>query len=145
MIEKNVSKFEILPHTADAKFVAYGSDMSKAFASAAYAMFEILLKGESIKPVTEVKFSKKGDTKESLLYDFLDELLFLLDTENLVMSKIKQVIFNEVDGTYSVECVALFDNAKNYDIGGNIKAVTYSEIYIKDDKDKVELQVVVDI
>ncbi len=139
-------KYEILDHTADAKFKAFGKTLSEAFKNAAIAMFSILLRDLTIKPKTERKIQLESDSKEKLLFDFLDELLFIMDTESLVLSTIKKLdIITPKTNLYKLTAIIFFDNTKNYDIGGNIKAVTYSEISIVETKNNVTLQVVVDI
>jgi SHS2 domain-containing protein len=141
-----VKKYDILEHTADAKFKAYGKSLEEAFINSASAMYEILLKDEKISSKFEKKFEKKAQNYEQLLFDFLDELLFLMDTESLVLSKINSLnIVQLKPNLIKLNCDASFDSANNYDIGGNIKAVTYSEIEIKENDSGFELQVVVDI
>lgn len=139
-------KFEILDHTADAKFKAYGKNLEESFTNAAYAMYKILLKDEVIKPKLKYDFEKESRSLEALLFDFLDELLFLMDTESIVLSEVISVKIRTVKpNLIKLECSAMFDRAIDYDIGGNIKSVTYSEIKVEKKKDGFELQVVVDI
>lgn len=139
-----MEKYEFLDHTADAEFRAYGKNLEDAFVNAAEAMYKILLKDVVIKPAEKKLIVIESKTKESLLFDFLDELLFLMDTETIVLSKIEGLKIVK-DNNYKLTCDAFFDNAPKYDIGGNIKSVTYHELKIIEEENKVSLQVVVDI
>nr|MCK4929639.1 archease [Nanoarchaeota archaeon] len=46
---------------------------------------------------------------------------------------------------YSLQCIALGDNYKNYEVKGNIKSVTYSEMLIKKEEKGFVVEVVLDI
>jgi len=78
------SKFKYLEHTADAKFEAYGANMGEAFSNAALATFNILTHTENIKPAIEKTIEIKAKRDTSLLYDFIEELLFKFDFSDLV-------------------------------------------------------------
>ena len=84
-------KFEYLSHTADAKFRAFGKDIDEAFVNSALAMFNILGDTTDVKITKKIKIELKEKNYESLLYSFLEELLFLLETENLFLSNINNL------------------------------------------------------
>ena len=77
-------KYRFLEHTADAKFQAYGKDMEEAFSNAALAMFSILTDTKKIKKKIKKGIEARGHDLKSLLYNYLEELLFLIDTENFL-------------------------------------------------------------
>jgi len=144
-------KYEFLDHTADAKFRAYGENLEKAFENAGLAVFSILINPDVVKPIISKEISISSKTKESLLYDFIDELLFLLDTEGLVLNKIKNLKIDFKDNKFSLTCVVKGDSFKKYNfIHGNVKSVTYTEMIIDEnfseqENKKIMLQVVVDL
>lgn len=132
-------KFKFLEHTADAKFQAFGKTLDKAFENAALAMFNVMYKGK-VKKTGKKKIKVKGSDKESLLYNFLEELLFLLDTKSFFLSSAKVKITDNM-----LEAEVSGDNAKKYRIMTDVKAVTYNEMFIKHEKDRWVVQVVVDV
>jgi len=132
-------KFKFLEHTADAKFQAYGKTLDKAFENAALAMFNVMYKGK-VKKTGKYKIKVKGSDKESLLYNFLEELLFLLDTKSFFLSSAKVKITDNM-----LEAEVSGDSAKNYKVMTDVKAVTYNEMFIKHEKDMWICQVVVDV
>ena len=84
-----MAKFKFLEHTADAKFQAFGKTMEEAFSNAALAMFSIITDIKKIKKALKNEIKAEGSDLKSLLYNFLEELLFLIDTENFLLSSIK--------------------------------------------------------
>ena len=135
-------KFKFLEHTADVKFQSYGSSLENAFENAALAMFQAMSK-EKIKKKIKEKIKVKGNDLESLLYNFLEELLFLLDTKNLFLSMIKVKIDKN---NLKLVGEVIGDNAKNYDVMSHVKAVTYNSMFVKKGKGKSYIcQVVLDV
>ena len=134
-------KFKFLKHTADIKFQSYGNSLNKAFENAALAMFQAMSK-DKIKKLKEKKIKVKGRDLESLLYNFLEELLFLLDTKNLFLSLVK-VKIDEKKLELVGEVVG--DNVKNYEVMSHVKAVTYNSMFVKKKGKSYICQVVLDV
>jgi SHS2 domain-containing protein len=65
----------------------HGKDLSERFANAAYALFDQITDVRRIKSTGEMKIVLEADSREQLLVDFLQELLFLNDTEDLVFGE----------------------------------------------------------
>ena len=138
-------KYEFLEHTADVKFLAYGKDLAEAFSNAALATFAIMTDITKIKEKIKKEVKIEATKKEPLLYDFLEQLVFLMDTQGFLLSKIKKLEIEEKKGKYKLKAVVEGDNADNYDVHTAIKAVTYNDMFIKEGKNKVIIQVVHDI
>ncbi len=134
-----MEKFKFLEHTADAKFQAFGKTLDKAFANSALAMFNVMYKGKVAGKIKE-KIKVKGNDKESLLYNFLEKLLFLLDTKSFFVASAKVKIKDNM-----LEAEVSGDSSKNYKIMTDVKAVTYNEMFVKHENDTWICQVVVDV
>ncbi len=140
-----MEKFKFLEHTADAKFQAFGKNLEEAFSNAALAMFSIIVDTDKVKPKIEKKIFVESENKESLLYDFLAELLVLLDSVPFLLNKVKSLKI-EKGKKYKLTAVVVGDSdVKSYETKMHIKAMTYSEMFIKELPDKTTVQVVVDI
>jgi len=139
-----MEKYKFLEHTADAKFQAYGNNMGEAFSNAALAMFSVITDTKKIKKKIKKEIKVKGTDLKSLLYNFLEELLFLLDTNSFLLNKIEKISIKKMKGKYSLNATVVGDKADNYETSGDIKAVTYNEMEIKEN-DKVMVQVVLDL
>jgi SHS2 domain-containing protein len=134
-----------LPHTADAKFRAYGASLDEAFKNAAYAMTSIIT-DDKIKSKVKQKISVKSEDEKSLLYDFLEQFLILLDVKGFLLAKINKIKIEKTKKGFKLDAEISGDNhPENYQTKTTIKAVTYQEMEIKKQKGKVILQVVVDI
>ena len=136
-----IMKYKFLKHTADVKFRAYGSTISKSFENAAVAMFKAMYPG-SVKNLKTKKIKVKGKDLESLLYNFLEELIVLLDSKDFFLSKAK-VKISEKDLTLTAELFG--DNAKNYLANLEVKAITYNEMFVRKIKGQWVCQVVLDV
>ncbi len=137
--------FIFLEHTADAKFQAFGKSLEEAFSNALKAMFYII--HEDLKDIKKCKkkaISLKAATREALLYDFLSEALFYLDTEHLILPFTDEITINKINNQYELKAVLTGDKVSHYKTHGDIKAVTYNEMQIKKNQ-RWMVQVVVDI
>ncbi|MDP7116543.1 MAG: archease [Candidatus Woesearchaeota archaeon] len=135
-------KYEFLDHTADAQFRAYGKDLEEAFSHAAEAMYAVMLKPDSIEKNVRKKVEAKGEDSKSLLYDFLEQLLVLLN-EGFLLNSVEKI---SIDNNKALKATVVGDNIKEkYDVHSEVKAITYHEMEIKKVKGKVMVQVIVDI
>lgn len=133
-------KFKFLKHTADIKFRAFGETEEEVFENAAYALINIMCKGK-VKPLIKKKIKINGKDNESLLYNFLEEFLFLVETQEFLLAKIKNI---KIQGNKLV-CEVLGDDSRNYELHRHVKAVTYNEMFVRREKNKYICQVVVDV
>ncbi|HHE36605.1 MAG TPA: archease [Candidatus Woesearchaeota archaeon] len=138
-------RYEYLDHTADLKIRAYGGTLEEAFINTVIGAFDFLTDTSKVERTIKKKISITANRINSLLYDFLEELLFLLDTEGFILAEIKDMRIIEGEGTFSLSCTALGDKYKRYEVKGNIKSVTYSEMSIKKYQGEYVIEVVLDI
>ncbi len=129
-----MQKYEQLEHTADALVRAHGKNLSEMFANAAYAMFDQITDVKKVKATGEMKIVLEAETREQLLVDFLQELLFLNDTEDLVFSKFDV----KTDGRKLEALVwgEKFDE-KKHPKRSVVKGVTYHQLEFDDKKGTV--------
>ncbi|MEK6873339.1 MAG: archease [Nanoarchaeota archaeon] len=134
-------KYKFLSHTADVKFKAYGKTLNESFENSALAMFNLMYNGK-VKSIKKLDFSVKGKDIDNLLYNFLEELLILLDSKNFFISRAKVKIDKK---NMSLKTVLHGDKSSNYQLGLGVKAVTYNEMFVKKVSDKWVCQVVLDV
>ena len=135
--------YRFLEHTADVKFQAEGKTLEQAFISAADALVECVAGKIKILGSEEKKIKVEGKDLESLLYNFLEEFLFLLDSEDFLIGGIKEL---EIDAKkFKLSAVVAGDKASNYKFTNDVKAITYNEMFVKKEKNKWVVQVVVDV
>lgn len=134
-------KFKFFEHTADVKFQAFGTNKEKLFINSSLALKETICKGIKVKEIKEKKISVKGQDFESLLYNFLEEIIYLLDAEDFLIGKIKGI---QIDGL-GLKATIIGDKASNYKFTNKVKAVTYNEMFVKRENNKWIAQVVIDV
>lgn len=135
-----MKKFKFLEHSADIKFQSYGKSIEEAFSNAAYALKKSIYSKMTKKRI-EKQINVEAKDIEGLLYRFLEELIYLFDSEKFILSKIENIKINK----NKLSAKVIGDTAEKYKIEMQIKAVTYNEMLIKEEKNKFILQVVLDI
>ncbi len=79
--------FEILNHTADVGIIAYGADMKQAFANMAKGLFSLIADLDSVEEVLHRDAELTAADEESLLVEWLNELIYLFDTEGIIFKR----------------------------------------------------------
>ncbi len=145
MEKPSAIKYEYLPHTADAKFIAYGENIEEAFANAALAMSDIVTDHLRVaKKITKI-ISVESEDEKALLYDFLEQLIILLDSVGFLLAGVERLTISHNE-KYRLEALVSGDaEPSEYEINTAIKAVTYQEMNIFRTPGRVSIQAVIDI
>jgi SHS2 domain-containing protein len=122
---------------------AHGSTLNEVFGYAAIAMFNAMTPIEGVETHELRRVQATGDDLGSLLYNFLDELLFVHEIELLVFSSIV-VSIDEDNLQLTAECRGEHFNPKRHESGIVVKAVTFHQMEIKRKKYGYTLRVVFD-
>ncbi|MFH1801366.1 MAG: archease [archaeon] len=135
-------KFKFLEHTADIKFQAFGKTLEEVFENSASAMFCSMHEGKIEKKIKK-KIKVQGMDYESLLYNFLEELLVIFDSEHLFFAGVSRMKIKDK----KLDAEIFFDKSEKYKIHLDVKAVTYNEMFVKKDEKKNQwnAQVVLDV
>jgi SHS2 domain-containing protein len=80
-------RFQVRDHAADKAATAYGRTLNQVFEAAAYAMFDIMFDLATVRRGEARAVALEEQCGEDLLRRWLDELLFLFDTEKLVFGE----------------------------------------------------------
>ncbi|MBU0461034.1 MAG: archease [Nanoarchaeota archaeon] len=140
--------FKYLPHTADVKFVAEGKMLDEAFENAAYATFNVIVDTDIVERKIKKTIKIEAKRELSLLYDFLGELLFLLDTDGFLLSKVEKLKIAISKDVYKLDATVsgdIYTEDNKYSVQGNIKSVTYNDMKIEKIDKGYELTVVLDL
>ena len=118
--------YEFLEHTADEKFKVTAPSMSDGFATCVRAFYEILLGKEySVKNNTTKEIILKAKKIESLLYDFMNELVFHMDDADLLLPNVVSLhIEKKDDGYHYLEAELSGDKRFDYELLTEIKNMT---------------------
>ncbi|MHC1635258.1 MAG: archease [Candidatus Methanospirareceae archaeon] len=125
-----MEKYRHIEHTSDVAFEAYGTTLEELFANAALATYSFMTDIEEIDEDIEKEVEVKSEDLYSLMFDWLDEILFLFESEGLILKKFDI----RVDATNFVirgKCRGGRYDPYKHEAGIIIKAVTYNMMEIK--------------
>jgi SHS2 domain-containing protein len=89
--------FEVIDHTADVGIVAYGADLKQAFANAAKGLFSLITELDDVKEALHRDAEMTATDEESLLVEWLNELIYRFDTEGIIFKRFDII---ELDNTH---------------------------------------------
>lgn len=111
---------------ADVQFRAWGSDLTEVFVSAADATMNVMIHDlDTIEPREQRAFNLHNDALDMLLFDFLQELIFYKDSEQLLL-RVPKVNIEERQGTFFLKAKAVGEqlDPARHGQGVDVKAVT---------------------
>ncbi|MCE5215126.1 MAG: archease [Methanobacterium sp.] len=138
-------KFEFFDVTADVGFRAHGKTIDEAFQNAALAMFEVITDTSIIKAAILKEIEVESEDPVALLYDWLSELLFIHDSENMIFSDFEVTITQKTHELYSLKAKAWGEtfNFDKHESKDDVKAVTFHLMKVKKNKE-YHVQVILD-
>ena len=140
MIDKN---YELIEHTADIGIRVKAKDLKELFRQAGLAMFDIIaeVKNPESRPQQKIKIVQKADNLEELFVNWLNELLSLSATKELIFSDFK---ITKLDKNL-LEALALGKSSKDYKVNVEIKAATYHQLKIEKKQSGWQAEVIFDV
>jgi len=138
-----VGEFKYLNHTADMGFVARGKTLEEAFEEAARALFSFMIDLEKVEPKKKVRVVVEGEDPETLLFNWLNELLFQAEHNQMLFSrfKVSSISPKKLEATLWGEKL----NPKRHYISNEVKACTYHLLKVKKEKEGFRVQAVCDV
>jgi SHS2 domain-containing protein len=131
-------RYEVLEHTADLALRIHGHDLRELFANAAYAMFSQLANLEYA-PDLQHQVAVEGSDYESLLVNWLNELLYLHETRGEVYT-----VF-DIEQLTAQYLQATVHGTRSQDVEMIIKAATFHDLAIQTTGDGYAATVVFDV
>ena len=133
-------------HTADILFQVEASTLGELFEQCAMAVEESQIEIKDVSQEVEKEITGENANLEYLLFDFLDDLLFYKDTEQLIFSKFK-IKVEKVAEKYVMNCKAFGEkiNVKKHEQKVDVKAITMHLFEVKKEKDLWKAKVLIDI
>jgi SHS2 domain-containing protein len=127
-----MNKFIFLEHTSDVKFQAFGKTIEEMFENSFFALKQSICGKSKIKTSKEKLIKVQGKDYETLLYNFLEEIIYFLEADNFICGEVKDI---KIVG-FKMSANLRGDKLSNYNFTDNIKAVTYHDMFVKKDKEK---------
>ena len=133
--------FEELRHTADVKMRVHADTTGALFSDACMALMQVIY-GNDRKPGITKKISLDAPDIESLLSDFLSEVLFITEVECFVIARAEVTIAGlHLEATLDGE---LFDPLR-HNKGTEVKGISYSGLVIQKENGGYTLEILFDV
>ena len=124
-------KFDYLEHTADVYIVAYGKNIIELLENAGIALFETMTDTSRLEKMISRNIEAHGIDLENLLYRWLEELLTIYYSENIMCNsiRVKKFTVSREDDDIDYMVIGLcegeeFDPSK-HESKVEVKAITY--------------------
>jgi len=135
-------KYRFFEHTADAIFEAYGRNLNELFENAALAVEEIQVNTRTIAAKKKKTIKLENENPEMLLFDFLQELIYLKDAEQMLFKEFQVKI---VGKKLVADCFGEKIDQKKHELKVDAKAITLYKFELKKIKTRWTARVLVDI
>jgi SHS2 domain-containing protein len=137
-----MKSYDYFEATADIGLKAYGKTLTEAFENAGLAIFNIISDTSNIDAVREIEFEVTSEDEVSLLYDYLEELLFYHETEFMLFSEFHV----EIDDDFHLKARIRGEeiNWDKHERKTEIKAITFHKMDVRKGE-SVEVQAIVDL
>jgi len=140
--------FKYIPEiaTADIGFEATGKNLNELFEQCAYAVEEAMVDIKGVKPKVSKTIKISDVELEKVLFNFLQELVYLKDADLLLFSKVK-CSAKESKGKYSLTAVLKGEkiDTKRHELRNDIKAVTWHMFKIEKTHAGYKALIIVDV
>ena len=135
--------YETFEHTADLGLRIRADDLNTLFADAARGLFSIIVTDlDSIRPSESVSIAVEGDVSDLLLFDWLNELLYIYDVRRLLLCRF-EVEFSP-SGLVATAQGEPIDPARHA-LDHEVKAITYHGLKLEQQGGRWLAEVIVDI
>jgi len=135
--------FKLIDHTADIGIEVEAESLEELFREAARGMFSIICENlDEVECAQEVSGSVEGEDIQELLYNFLEDLLFVFEVKRLLVKDVKvKIEDHHLEYTACGERV----NPKKHVIATGIKSPTYHMMEIEQKGDKWWARIIFDV
>jgi protein archease len=135
--------FETFEHTADLGLRVRADDLNALFADAARGLFSMIVPDpDSIRPREMVSIAVPGEVSELLLFDWLNELLYIYEVRHLLLCEFEV----RVDAVgVAATCRGEPIDQKRHVLDHEVKAITYHGLKLEQADGRWLAEVIVDI
>ena len=138
-----MKRFEILDHTADIGIVVHGENLKALFENAGKAFFHLITDLRKVRRRVERRVNIGGESLDRLMVDWLSELLYLHDVENLLFKGFEVDSVGQ-DGLKATVKGEPFQEGVHV-IKTGVKAVTYHQLEVREENKGWRAQVILDL
>ncbi|PIN74056.1 archease [Candidatus Woesearchaeota archaeon CG10_big_fil_rev_8_21_14_0_10_45_16] len=140
------ASYQFIDHTADVLFKAAAKTLPELFEQCGLAVEETQVDLSKVEQKKKTRFSVEGKDTERLLFNFLDELLFYKDAEQLLFNRF-EIEIKEKEGGFKLHCIAHGEklDVEKHHPKVDVKAITMHLFKVEKKRNGWEAQVLIDI
>jgi len=138
-----VKAFEVIDHTADIGILVHGADIKQVFVNAAVGLFNLVTDTDSIRETIQYDLELSSQDTESMLVEWLNELIYVLDAERLVFKRFE--IDHLSSSHIKARCFGEKIDPQRHIFKREIKAATYHMLTVDRENNGYKAQVIFDI
>lgn len=132
--------YELLDHTTDLRIRVYGKSFEDLMSNAGHAIADLIL--PDVKRSDRIhSFKVSGSSKEQILVRFLNELIYLIQTEYVVY---REFDISEKDCEYSVNCTGSTIGTSDFP-EYDLKGATYHDLSVEFVNGRFMAEIIIDI
>jgi SHS2 domain-containing protein len=135
---------EELEHTADLRFLITAPTLDALFSEAVRALMTTMYGDIDGPGDSRRSIEVAADDREALLHDFLSEVLYLSEVENLVFSEATLSVTETPPSVRGTLAGTAFDPARHAG-GTEVKGIPYYDLTITGADDRFRLQLLFDV
>lgn len=138
--------FEYFEVTAEVGIRAWGENLSEAFIEAARALFELMVDTKAVRPHQTLPITVSAESRELLVADWLNRLILERDRTGCVFSEFRIAVTPQERGWALTGKIAgePLDRSR-HDPRIDVKAVTYNNLRVLEQPNRVQVECVLDI
>jgi SHS2 domain-containing protein len=132
---------------ADIAFRAWGNDLEETFVAAAHAVMNAMVEDlDAIQPRQERRLTMEHEALDMLLFNFLQELIYYKDAEQLLL-RIQQLRIDDTNRPYTLQATAVGEqlDSDRHRMRVDVKAVTLHRFSLAQTDRGWETLVILDI
>ena len=130
-------RFRLIEHTADIGLVAYGKSLAEASANAAYGLFSLIVEPNEVKEKESRKAMVQAQDAESLLFNWINELIYIFEVERLLF---KSFDITEFTGqSLEATCWGEKYDPSRHQLKTGVKSATYHMLKVDGEKNRVQV------
>jgi len=138
---KNI--YRTFDHTADVGIEVYGEDLYQLFINAGYALFDLITDLDTIDATTSLSVTIDAIDQEDLMVSWLSELLYLHQLKGFLLNNFMLHELGEKSLRATVK--GEYYDAHRHELVREIKAVTYHQLTVAQEKDRWVARIVFDV
>ncbi|OWT33308.1 archease [Methanobrevibacter sp. 87.7] len=142
--------YEFFDVTADIGFFAYGETLEESFENSGLAMFNVISNTSNVECNEEFNIEVESEDLVSLLYDYLEELLFLSDVNFVLFSDFNISIIKgdkNLENPYKLKGIVKGESMdwNKHQRGSEVKAITFHMMEVLEKNEYFMTRVILDL